>query len=106
MNRNLAHMGYARVVFELINKWEDDPRVRGFPPPAAVVQAGNRLVKMLDEHPTDHVEDARAMLLAAQLLVAEADRVTVEQRGCEGDIICALDFWDAHELLDATGEEE
>lgn len=45
-------------------------------------------------------DDSRALLTAAEALVAAADARSAEARNNDGALVCALDFEAAHELLD------
>jgi len=98
--RGLSPSGYASAVHRLLSCWEADPRA-AVPDRAEIpVDQARGHMAVIAGPVVDPIDEARAYLIAAELLVAEADRISEDARGSGGDIVCAMDFDEAHDLLE------
>ena len=101
MNRKLSTTGYMDAISVLI----DHAAAHSIRGTVRAVAALGAIAAALPERVMPDSEDeqrdlARALLIAAEALVAAADDVSVAARDNDGEIVCALDFEAAHELLD------
>lgn len=110
MHRSLGGGGYASAIHHLLTKMLTSDMVM-LPPHLhqALDSARGTLAviagTMDEEDARDCIEEARCLLLAAEMLVDRADALAAPTTNCDGELSSRLDWYDLHEILDEAQEQ-
>jgi hypothetical protein len=100
MHRSNSTTGYLYAIRKLALHWQEHGLANGHPCEGVL----DELAKLGIED-DGWRDDARCLLVAAEALVEIADDRSGEERNNHGEIVCALAWEDAHELLDEVDDD-